>query len=62
MSQFDYKSEEGVALAQRLREETDTPLLECRRALLMYDGDYAKARAYIESGDWLMGKLVTLRR
>lgn len=54
-------SEVSKHLAGKLREETGVPLMECKKALFLHDGDFEKAKIFLQSPAWLSAKLVTRR-
>lgn len=46
----------------KLREATDCPMMECKKFLVQYEGDFEKAKAALLRGDWKYGKLITYAR
>jgi hypothetical protein len=54
-------TEELKALVKQLREETGSPMMECRRALIACDNDIMRAKGYLEHIT-TYHKLVTIRR
>jgi len=42
----------------KLREETAAPLMECKKALYVSDGDFDKAKEYLMSPNWHVGKIM----
>lgn len=46
----------------KLREATDCPMMECKKFLMQYEGDFEKAKAALLRGDWKYGKLITYAR
>lgn len=45
----------------KLREETNVPMVECKKALILSSGNFEEAKSFLQSGKWLSAKLVTAR-
>lgn len=46
------------AQRQSLKQRTGAPILSCKKALIVSNGDYAKALAYVNTGAWKFGLLI----
>lgn len=54
-------ADEQKALVQELRERTDMPMMECKKALTANNYDIDAVEKWLMHRDWKMGKLITYR-
>jgi hypothetical protein len=50
-----------AALVTKLRDETDCPMMHCKKALVICNGDFAAAKEYLRSGRLTSFQLTTMR-
>lgn len=46
------------AQLQSLRQQSGAPLLACKKALRVSDGDFTRAMGYLKTGAWKFGLLI----
>jgi hypothetical protein len=50
-----------AALVTKLRDETDCPMMHCKKALVVCNGDFDAAKEYLRSGRLTNFQLTTMR-